>query len=507
MSRPSKSGTPRRDGWSHPALAWVVDVLRDRYGLVFPLSRQQDVEQAMLRAMEKRGITDAGKWRDIITHNAEPLDDVIAELTIGETYFFRDPAQLDVVRDVVLPAAARQHPQRPLRIWSAGCATGEEPYSLAMLLRETDWQTNVHPVHIVGTDLSVVRLAAARRGQYGAWSFRGMAEERRQRFFEPRGRQWLLDPGIRSMVEFRLLNLAEDEYPEPATGIFGMDIIFCRNVLIYFDMQTVTKVATGLINSLSDDGWLFLGPSDPPLNDLVPCEVVTTPAGLVYRRPGVRGRTSLPHVSPPSKAAAKRATTSATTSAAKAAPLHAPSKPLTPPSPTPVQPVSNLAAQVLAAYAEGRYDDAAELAKQSVQHGVAAEEVWSAWVRALANEGRLLEAAAVCSSALDRHGASAELTYLESVLLAQTGRYAESAVAARRSLYLDRTLVVAHLALGDALSRSGDPAGAARSFRNAEHILSTLDPNTTVRGTDGETAARLIQIARYRAAALKDVVA
>ncbi len=501
MSRPSESGIPRRDGWSHPALALVVDVLRDRYGLVFPLSRQYDVEQAMLRAMEKRGITDAGEWRDIIAHGAEPLDDIISELTIGETYFFRDPAQLDVVRDVVLPAAARQHPQRPLRMWSAGCATGEEPYSLAMLLRETDWQTGAHPVHIVGTDLSVVRLAAARRGQYGAWSFRGMAEERRQRFFEPRGRQWLLDPGIRSMVEFRLLNLAEDEYPEPATGIFGMDIIFCRNVLIYFDMQTVTKVATGLMDSLSDDGWLFLGPSDPPLSDLVPCEVVTTPAGLVYRRPGVRGIPALPRVSPPAKAAVKPAT--------KSTPLRSPSMPVATLSTSPAQSVANATAQVLAAYAEGRYGDAAELAKQSVQgaEGTANEEVWSTWVRALANEGRLLEAAAVCSSALDRHAASAELTYLESVLLAQTGRPAESAAAARRALYLDRTLVVAHLALGDALSRSGDTVGATRSFRNAERILSTLDPDATVRGTDGESAARLIQIARYRAAALKDVVA
>lgn len=139
-----------------------------------------------------------------------------------------------------------------------------------------------------------------------------------------------------------------------------------------------------------------------------------------------------------------------------------------------------------------------------MQRGAADESVWLVWVRALANEGRLLEAASVCATALDRHGSSAELTYLDSVLLAQSGLYAESAAAARRALYLDRTLVVAHLALGDALSHTGDSTGAALSFRNAERVLSRLAPDSPVRGTDGETADRLIQIARYRIGALKD---
>lgn len=167
---------------NRPELAWAIDLLRERFGLVFPSSRLTDVEQAMRSGMERRGITDPARWRDVVTQGAEPIEDVIAQLTIGETYFFRDPAQLDVVRHVVIPEVLA-HPQRSLRIWSAGCATGEEPYSLAMLLRETEWQPATHPVHIIGTDLSVVRLAAARRGLYGAWAFRGVAEQRRERFF------------------------------------------------------------------------------------------------------------------------------------------------------------------------------------------------------------------------------------------------------------------------------------------------------------------------------------
>lgn len=284
-----------------------------------------------------------------------------------------------------------------------------------------------------------------------------------------------------------------------------MDVIFCRNVLIYFDMQTVRKVAEGLINSLSDDGWLFIGASDPPLGDLVPCEVVTTSAGLAYRRPNRRGAlvaASAGSVPAETRLRQKRADTAqrSPTSARQLLPPPAAPKPAAAPRPDDVAPA-------LAAYAQGHYGQAAELARESVQRGAAEESVWLVWVRSLANEGRLLEAASVCATALDRHGNSAELTYLESVLLAQSGLYTESAAAARRALYLDRTLVVAHLALGDALSHTGDSAGAALSFRNAERILSRVAPDSPVRGTDGETADRLTQIARYRIGALKDIVA
>ena len=170
---------------------------------------------------------------------------------------------------------------RPLKIWSAGCASGEEAYSLAIMLRELAWP---HPARIVGTDVARPRLDAARRGRYTRWSLRGVDDQRVTRWFERRGSHFQLDPAIRAAVEFTTLNLVDDEYPSAATGTLDQDIVLCRNVLIYFDMTTVEQIATRLLASLAPDGWLLCGASDPPLFGLVPCESVTTPGGVVYRR-------------------------------------------------------------------------------------------------------------------------------------------------------------------------------------------------------------------------------
>jgi chemotaxis protein methyltransferase CheR len=163
------------------------------------------------------------------------------------------------------------------------------------------------------------------------------------------------------------------------------------------------------------------------------------------------------------------------------------------------------------AYGAGDYERAAALARRALagarqaDGGAAArdeEGMWIVLVRSLANLGRLAEAGEACAAALDRIVLSAELTYLHAVLLAQGGRHAESARAARRALYLDRRLVVAHLALGEALAALADAAGARRSFRNAAALLAAIPPDAPVPGADGEPAARLLAIARFRVRAL-----
>src|SRR5690606_69023 len=126
-----------------------------------------------------------------------------------------------------------------------------------------------------------------RRARYGRWSLRSLADPVIRRYFTQRGAHYFLRPDIRAMVDFGYLNLADGDYPGSAFDIRDMDLVLCRNVLIYLDRATVAEVAKRMLASLSEDGWLFLGASDPPLVDLVPCEVVVTGAGLAYRRPRV----------------------------------------------------------------------------------------------------------------------------------------------------------------------------------------------------------------------------
>jgi len=467
-----------------------------RTGLVFPESRRGALKDGVARAMVRARIRDVGEY---LRRLDDPLlmDDLIAEITVGETYFFRDPDQVAMLREQVLPELVGLVRNRPLRVWSAGCATGEEPYTLAMLLADLE---PARGNRILGTDISRNALKQARAARYRAWSLRNTPADLRARFFHEMDGEFGLTRAIRERVEFRYLNLAEDLYPAPGS-VWGMDLILCRNVLIYFDPPTAERVTRGLLDSLTPDGWLLLGAADPVIPDSVPCQVVVTGAGLAYRREtaetGMRGRRR-PHGGP-----------SVPRSAPGAAPIASPASPSAPGrGPTsgrsehdPVAAGPPAAARPVGpadaarrAYGEGRYGEAADHATTWVVTDPSAE-AWTVLVRALANLGRLEEASHACAAALEAHGGAAELHYLHAVLLGEGGLPGESAGAARRALYLDRHHVAAHLALGNALARVGDATAAARSFRNAADELGRLDADAVV---SGERAGRLAAVARAR---------
>jgi chemotaxis protein methyltransferase CheR len=477
-------------------LPWYIvetaaDLIRRRTGLIFPASRRASFASALARASRRAGNGDPDDYLARLGVHPPLLEALVDEITVGETYFFREPRQFDVIREAILPALAVGHPaRRPLRVWSAASATGEEPYTLAIVLREQGWAGNTH---LVATDLSVRALAAARRARYSRWSLRGVSDLVIATYFRPDGERFDLVPAIREMVDFRYLNLAEESYPSLATGIWGMDLILCRNVLIYFDAETIARVARRLIDTLSPDGWLLLGASDPPLHDLVACEVTVTEAGVVYQRPG-RDR---PHLPKPAY----------------------PSAPWTPPeldlleSPVlasaPVLPVPHVddRQEALRLYAEREYERAAEVAGRLTRRRLGEPTPWVVLVRSLANRGDLGAAGRACATALDRHSASAELHYLHAVLLGEGGSHHEAAAASRRALYLDRGLVVAHLALAGSLSRCGDPEGARRALRAARRALADTPPDTIVPASDGESARRLGELADAQLELLRDAVA
>ena len=272
-------------GFTDPAFARIGELAHLFAGLVFPPNRQPSAEAGMRRAMSVLHIGDPGALLRAFEVPGHARDAVLAELTVGESYFFRDAAQLDLLATEILPARVSHYgPSRPLRLWSAGCASGEEPFTLAIALREQRWP---HPARILGTDIARPRMAAARRGRYTRWALRGVSDERIAKWFSRNGTYYDLDPSVRDAVEYQPLNLVLDDYVAAESGD-GYDLVLCRNVMIYFDLPTVARIATGLLASLAPDGWLLLGASDPPLSHLVPCEVVVTPAGIAYRRANCR---------------------------------------------------------------------------------------------------------------------------------------------------------------------------------------------------------------------------
>jgi chemotaxis protein methyltransferase CheR len=303
-----------------------------------------------------------------------------------------------------------------------------------------------------------------------------------------------------------------------------------------------------LLASLSVDGWLILGASDPTIAEHVPCDVVLTDAGLVYRRSGAMGAGNDPidlrterSMSPPADTGSPRPP--ATLPAQKTSPtpdVGAPAEPdreWTPDRERTDEPAAdasagavaaseapaldehahgrsgsaaragdrddNLEARLVAAYERRAFRAVTELAESAPTESLT-QRGWVTWLRALANQGRLDEAGVVADRALAVQGPTAELLYLHAVLQLQAGRAAEAAALARRALYLDRTLVVAHLTLADALRRTGKLGAARRSLRNAAALLETLDREQQLPASDGDSAGRLAELVRVKLRLLEE---
>jgi chemotaxis protein methyltransferase CheR len=490
--------------WSQSVLQALATSIRDHAGLSFVPARYDELERRTRRAMAKVGTSDVRDYTDGLGSGRFSFDDWVAELTVGETYFFREPGHFEFVRRRVLPGLlALRGPGHVFRVWSAGCASGEEAYSLAILFEEQFLGTSLH---LMGTDVSRAALAKARLARYGAWSLRGANDDWIDLYFRRcESKQFELVERIRRQVTFEYLNLALDEYPSFFTGVWGNDVVFCRNVMIYLDRDTVRAVARRLFESLSDGGWLITGPSDPPLGDYAPYETMVTDAGVFYRRPAghdarVAGATwGTRHDSAERRASLAEEETTGIR-AVNMTPLALPEPPNVDksdeksgaPRDTTKKSAEGALGPAQAAFAAGRYHQAIELARKLADDAAAAVLE----VRATANLLGASEASRLCTAALLRFPLSAELYVLQASLLLDLRDYEAAAHAARRLLYLDRSLVVAHLLLGSILGQRGDRDDAVRAFRNARDLAGLLPSDDMVPFAEGEKAGRLADLAR-----------
>lgn len=242
-------------------LAALQRGVHQRFGLVFSGARTE----AFARGVARVADTLTGGSTPMLLAKLQQEDDetlaaLAEELTIPETYFFRDAQSFPVIDDAVQRALQAG---RALRIWSAGCSTGEEPYSLAIRALEAAAGAPLR-VEVEGTDLSRRALDHAGKGVYRPRSFRGVSQETRARWFEPLEGSELRRPieGVRRLTHFRRANLLESK-----SAPLNVDVVFCRNVFIYFDARSIDAALESLILSLAPDGVMVLGPSDPLVHD------------------------------------------------------------------------------------------------------------------------------------------------------------------------------------------------------------------------------------------------
>jgi chemotaxis protein methyltransferase CheR len=441
------------------------------FGLRFPPDRWSELGRGVASAALELGIPDLAGWAEGLASGTAPVDHLRAvanHLTISETYFFRQRETFQALENEILPArlAFRRRQAAKLRLWSAGCASGEEPYSLAILLRERFPDVEPDRVVIAGTDVNSRVLGRATRGVYSEWSFRETPDWVRAGYFNRKsGGRYELVPETRRRVHFVQLNLAAPIYPAEFGERADFDVILCRNVLMYFSAEWQERILRRLVQALTPEGWLLVGPCD--FAAAQPGEL-----GLQFRSPGVFQKVD--------------AGTPRRDSVPPFLPLT------TPPPPVWAMPLLAVEAPVVAPFAPAAAPDAVPAVPEPVVVPAATEgDVASVRAQLHANRGELDEALAACEQAIATDKTNPGFYYLRACILQEQNRLDEAADAFRRVLYLEPHAVMAQFALGCLADRQGRRGDARHHLSIVLRMLSRRTRGDTVPGSEGLTVGRL----------------
>ena len=394
------------------------DLLKRTMGLDAALIGASVVERAVQQRLTACGLKDPGAYLERVRASAEELQELIEAVIVPETWFFRDREAFAALARLVYEEWLPAHAAGVLCVLSLPCSTGEEPYSAAMALLDAGFPAERFRVD--GLDISARALSAARRGAYGRNSFRGGELDFRERHFTPAGAGWQLGEAVRSQVQFQPGN-ALDACLLP--GAEAYDVVFCRNLLIYFDRPTQDRAIATLTRLLAPKGWLFVGPSETGLllshafvSAKVPLAFAFRHAAAAPREPPLNGRAVPGRRAPPPR----------------------PAPPIRP------VPFSSVVVRSTAVVAE----PPAPL-KLALDRAMQ-----------LADQGHLVEAARECEAHLRAHGPSAPAFYVMGLVRDASGSRAEAADFYRKTLYLEPSHQEALRQLAGLLEGQGDKAGA-----------------------------------------------
>ncbi len=243
---------------SDPVFRQLRDFIYEKSGIFIADTKTYLVEKKLVSRLQEKHLNSYEDYFSLLrySNNGDELTKLFDAITTNETYFFREPQQLSVCVDLVVPQVLEQKKSRDIRIWSAACSTGEEAYTLVMMLME---KKSCSRIEVVASDISNEVLESARKAVYGSYSMRNVPEPYLKKYFRSNGWTHELDGSVKSAVKFMSINLID---AGKMRTVLGMDVIFCRNVLIYFDDKAKQKAVSLLYDSLRPGGFLFIGSSE-----------------------------------------------------------------------------------------------------------------------------------------------------------------------------------------------------------------------------------------------------
>ena len=457
-----KPSAPERSLVVDPAFERLKEFIIHATGLHYFQDKDTDLAERTAKRLDKLSVADCATYLALLQNGVSgerELDALIAELTIGETYFFRHTEQFDALRDTILPQLIEKNrATRRLRIWSAGCSSGAEPYSISILLR-------IHFAHlisgwdvtIIGTDINKDFLSRAQSGVFEEWAFRTTPADIKSRCFSQVGKSWKIGAEYREHVSFQYHNLISQPCPSQIHNLFDFDLILCRNVVIYFSHDAFRELIARLERCLVPDGWLLVGHSEPHMDVFRSFRMVSVPGAILYQRG--EGPSILPAWTAPSLPAISWADD-----------LPGGHEATPPPIPQPV-----LTVPMVSGEAKPNELDA---------------------VRTLMASGEWFAASARCAEILERDAINTDAHFLNALIFEHLGQHADSEQALRKVIFLDRNCVLAHYYLALRLQNIHDYRGAIRSFDNALRLLAAIDPARVFADAEGLSAADLQQYAQ-----------
>ncbi|HZZ85476.1 MAG TPA: CheR family methyltransferase [Anaeromyxobacteraceae bacterium] len=473
-------------GLDRPQLERLRRAVARRLGLQLDDGKLDELARVATRRLSTLGSPPADRWLEQVEAGHGPELDALAErLTVGETYFFRNWNDLRAFLGAVIPERVRARgAERRLRILSAGCASGEEPYTLAMLVRQVP-ELERWDLAIRGVDLNPAALARAVSGRYSRWSLRQTPPELQRRFFQQDRHEFRLVDEVRAMVRFEQANLVEGDPRIFAPA--SWDVIFCRNVTMYFGREVARRVVDRLASSLAPGGFLFLGHAETLRGLSTRFHLRQSHDTFYYQ---VRGEDEAERPPPPPapmvapdapEAPPERAPAEAQApevawlqaihdASQRIAALSVSAAPSPAPPPPPAAPGHSVA-RALELFGRERFGDALSALGSPALEEERDPDVLLLRAVLLSAGGDHAGAERVCGRILELDELSAEAHYLLALCREQAGDLPAAADQDRYAAYLDPTFSMPCLHLGLMAKRRGDAAAARRELSRAAVLL------------------------------------
>ena len=472
-------------------------------GLYFPEKKWRALNKGIKSAAHELGIETNIFANQLLatTPTKKIVDTLTGYLTIGETYFLRDKNLFQILGDQIIRGLIQRPSKKNniINIWSAGCSSGEEPYSIAILIDQLFPQLNGWNITILGTDINPDSIKKAKKGIYTQWSFRETPKKIIDKYFtQTADNNFEIVPHIKTRVKFSQINLMEKDYVLHPAIAGAVDVILCRNVLMYFNDQNRNIAIKNLTKFLTEDGWLITSPAESGFIKAPELSSVKFPNAIFHRKgmprkddrttsvSGTGIKSSAKKIKPdyPKKAIAPRKT-----------------KPLSRRM-TDLPPSDKLDYDIYLTavrdYESGAYAQTVEklsnLLSDEINNNAFLMKTDSMVLlsKSYANLGKVEKAGYWCEKAIDSEKLNPEIYYLQSTIFQAAGDIKASIRSLKQALYLDPEFIMAHFTLGLLLQQKNKLYESRKSMTNALSLLKVRDPDEILTFSDGMTVGLLI---------------